>query len=740
MNVLQQTARMGRLDTALGKDALNLVRFEGAEAVNDLFTYQVEAVSDRDDLDFDTLLGTHATVHLRSFDASEVPFDGIVTDISMAGATPSGWRYQLVLRPWIWLMSLRRKQQIYHEMNVVEIVEEVIAPYGKQIDQRLSGSYPTLEYTVQYRESDLDFVTRMLERFGISYHFSHQAGAHTLVLTDAVDQHDDAGARPFYGVDGGHRATEEHFWRVVPARRITTGAIRLTDYNFKTPTAAMEVDKTGDAAHAEGQWESYDFPGLYLDQGAGKGVAGLRKDQERGQAPRVQADGDCASLRAGHRVKVTGEKVHGVSQCLCLNAHHRYTAGDYATGGAEEEEAYTGAWAFMPQSAPLAPELKTPRAVVQGPHTGTVVGDGEIDCDEYGRILVHFHWDLDKRISMRCRVSQNWAGKGWGGMVIPRIGMEVVVEFLEGDPDKPLVTGCVYNGKNETPYPLPEHKTKSVFRSDSHKSKGFNEFTFEDATGAENISLHAQKDQTLKVLNNRSKRVDNNQTESIGVNKSIDVGKNHQEKIGGSMNLSIGAGSGIALFAGLAGLMGISSKAGKNGAGESGDAFVGQFLGGMEKVSVAAEAASLPTNATFTSAGQFRDIAGRAQLNAGAAVGALVGQVMPISGIKTTIVEKAQSDTIGLARTEQIGLFKNTFVGKVQNTVVGTKQMTEVGETKTIDVGKHMEINVGEDFIVTVGKSRLIMTKEGNIVLQGVKIDIEGEKQIRAQAKLIDLN
>jgi type VI secretion system secreted protein VgrG len=325
-------------------------------------------------------------------------------------------------------------------------------------------------------------------------------------------------------------------------------------------------------------------------------------------------------------------------------------------------------------------------------------------------------------------------------MIVPRIGMEVVVEFLEGDPDKPLVTGCVYNGKNDTPYPLPEHKTKSVFRSDSHKSEGFNEFTFEDATGAENISLHAQKDQTLKVLNNRSKRVDNDQTESIGKNKSIDVGKNHQEKIGGSMNLSVGSGSGMALFSGLAALMSTSSSAMKNAAGESGDSFVSQLTSGMSGMSAAAEAVTLPTNKDFTDAGQHRAIAGLAQVSAGAAVGKLVGNVMPVSGIKNTIVEKAVIDTVGLARTEQIGLFKNTFVGKVQNTVVGTKQSTEVGETLTTDVGKHMEVNVGEDLTITVGKSRLIMTKEGTIVLQGVKIEMEAEKQIRAQAKLIDLN
>ena len=318
--------------------------------------------------------------------------------------------------------------------------------------------------------------------------------------------------------------------------------------------------------------------------------------------------------------------------------------------------------------------------------------------------------------------------------------MEVLVEFLEGDPDKPLVTGNVFNGKNDAPYPLPEHKTKAVWRSKTHKGEGFNEISYEDEVGQENIALHAQKDQTLKVLNNRMKRVDKDQIESVGSNKSIDVGSNHQEKIGGSMNLTVGGGMGGALFSALAGLMGQSSAAMKNAANESGDGFVAQFSQALSAFSVAAEAASLPANGAFTGAGQNRAVAGLEQVQTGTSVGALLSGIMPISGIKNTIVEKAVSDTIGLARTEQIGLMKNTYVGKVQNTVVGQKQATRVGEISTTHVGKHMEINVGDDLIITVGKSKLIMTKEGDIVLQGVKINIEASKQLRGLAKLIDMN
>ncbi|WP_339110006.1 type VI secretion system tip protein TssI/VgrG [Thioclava sp. GXIMD4216] len=252
-------------------------------------------------------------------------------------------------------------------------------------------------------------------------------------------------------------------------------------------------------------------------------MAQLRTQGERGQDRRFEAVGDIITLRGGTRVDLAGDTVPGTgAEYICLSASHSYTSDNYGSGGTEGDGyAYSGRYILMPSSAPLVPELKTPRADVKGPQTAVVVGDGEIDCDEYGRILVQFHWDLDADYSMRCRVSQSWAGNGWGGMVIPRIGMEVVVEFLDGDPDKPLVTGCVYNGAKDRPYDLPAHKTKSVLRSDSHKSSGHNEISFEDATSKELMFFHAQKDQTSHILNHRAARVEESSIDSVGNNKLV---------------------------------------------------------------------------------------------------------------------------------------------------------------------------------------------------------------------------
>ncbi|MBM2578088.1 type VI secretion system tip protein VgrG [Jannaschia sp. Os4] len=547
--IFTQDTRLGRLTTALGKDTLVLLRFDGTDAMSGQFDYRVEALSTEPNIDFDGLIGTHATVELESSNHGTRYYDGIVVEAQWAGVGENGNRYNLALRPWTWLAGLRRNQRIFHGRTVVEIVTEVLSDYAglgePHLEVRLSEDYPKLEYTVQYRESDLAFVTRMLERFGISYHFAHAAGSHTMVLTDAVDSHAavPGGSRDYKPVNADHQGDDEHFWEWFPERSITTGAIRLTDYNFKTPNAAMEVDRVGDARFAHGQIESFDYPGDYLAMGQGSVVAALRTLQERGQDRRHRAVGNVATLGAGGVVTLGGDHVQGVKgeAYLCLRATHSYVSDSYGSGEAKSDRhAYSGQYVLMPVTAPMHPERKTPLPVVQGPQTAVVVGDGEIDCDEYGRILVRFHWDLEGAHSMRCRVSQNWAGKGWGGMVIPRIGMEVVVEFLEGDPDKPLVTGCVYNGRQDPPYPLPAAKTKSVFKTDTHQGSGFNELTFEDERDRELIYMHGQKDQQIDILNDRAKGIGRDQSETVGRDKTISVGRDHTEAVGQDARHTVG--------------------------------------------------------------------------------------------------------------------------------------------------------------------------------------------------------
>ncbi len=686
MNIHSQDTRLGKLTTTLGKDVLVLLRFSGDDHVNDLFEYTVDALSTRQNIDFDVLIGTHASVELATQNNGPRQFDGIVTQARWAGVGENGNKYTLTLRPWFWLAGKRRNQRIFHNKTVVQIIEELLQPYSglgdPALENRLTGSYPELEYTVQYRESDLDFATRLMERFGISYHFHHAAGSHTLVLTDDVGSHQPVagGSRAYKGVDGHHHADEEHFWEWYPERNMTTGAVRLTDYNFKKPTAAMEVDHTGDAGYEQGQIESYDYPGDYLAKGEGKGVVSLRTDQERGQDHRHRAVGDCTSLGAGMTVTLTGDQVPGVKgeEYLCLSASHSYVSDAYGSGGAESDGyAYSGSYVLMPVTAPLAPERKTPLPVVQGPQTAVVVGEGEIDCDEHGRILVHFHWDLEKAFSMRCRVSQNWASQGWGGMVIPRIGMEVIVEFLEGDPDKPIVTGCVYNGRNKAPYPLPAHKTRSTFRTETHQGRGFNEFTFEDEKDKERIYLHAEKDNEIHIQNNRAKRVDVSEVESIGNSKYSEIGKDFNFQIGGNVVTAIGVPD-------------VSLNAPKP---------MPPYDDGPLQL---AYKITIP-GAPDASRGHYK-----------------------------LIVAQSRTEAIGSQSTSRIGDSCIMAVGTEYQLNVGARKTETTGADSYETVGGGRYMHVSKEIDLRCGASRLILKSDGEIELVGTHIKLSANK--------IDLN
>lgn len=726
MNAFSQDQRMGRLSTELGKDVLVLQRFEGIDRMSGLFEFGVSCLAATSNIDFDKLIGTHATVTLIGRDRSEHFFDGIVTEARWMGVGENGHRYHLTLRPWLFLAGLRRNQRIFHEKSVIDILQELLSAYADAgtLAVNVSNQYPVLEYTVQYRESDLAFACRLMERHGISYHFKHSLGAHEMILTDSSDNHQNLGAFPYRPVDGHHQEDIEHLWEWFPARRISTGAIRLTDYNFKTPTTEMEKEHLGRAAHPHGQIESFDWPGDYLDPGRGAVVAQLRLDREQGNDRRFEALGDIINLTSGKRFSLTGDEVPGHGdEYLCLVAHHSYTSDNYGTGGTQGDGyAYTGRYVLMPSNAPLLPERKTPLADVRGPQTAVVVGEGEIDCDEYGRILVKFHWDLAGAFSMRCRVSQNWASNGWGGMVIPRIGMEVVVEFLDGDPDKPLITGCVFNGKNKVPYDLPAHKTKSVFRTDTHKAWGFNEVVFEDEKGKEHIAMKAQKDASRLVLNDSLERIKRHDVHSVGANQMIEVGANQKTEVGGSLNLTVG-GTGPAakgLLSGLSGLASLTKKLINKGAsdGGGGGGPLGTFAGTVGKSALGfLNSDGSKGREGLHKADETGQDANHNMRLAGSKLGESGASLFQAPGTMNTFVSNFRSDTTGIVSAEQIGLTKIVNVGGAA--------VEQVGKVKRVTVGKKLFTTVGEMILNRTRKYTLVATEKFTISAPGGSIEID---------------
>lgn len=657
----KQDERIGKLHTALGPDTIVLRRFDGVDGVNELFDYTIEALSLEPNINFDDLIGTHATVELSTMNHGPQYFDGIITEAQWAGFDENGNVYKFQLRPWLWLASRRRDQRIFHNKSVDQIIAEVFGEWGERcnalVTSRLTESYPELEYTVQYQESDLDFVRRLMEQFGISFHFVHEMGKHGVVLTDTMFEFDPlpGGAREFKASTGQNEGDEEYFWDWKPKRHLTTGAVRMTDYNFKKPAATMEVDHVGEATYAMGQIESYDYPGDYTEFEDGKTLSRLRTRQERSADHRHEAIGNTMSLMSGMKLELTGDHVDGVSgvEYVCLSARHSFKSESYGSGESSDDASYAGQYTFTPATAPFAPVRKTSSPRIYGPQTATVVGDGEIDCDEFGRILVHFPWDLQKAYSMRCRVAQISAHKGWGAMVIPRIGMEVVVEFLDGDPIKPLVTGCVYNGKNMPPYGLPGSKSQSGFLSTTHEGSGSNELRFEDQADKQEIYMHAEKDHNTVIGNNethdigvdRSKTVGNDQTETIGNDKTITVGNNHTETIGNNETKQVGSN-------------------------------LTQSVGANKTVTIGANHA--------------HTIGAQQSVSVGKMSTETVGMM------KVVTVGMMHQEAAGLVRTEQTGQIKNEIIGRSLSTIVGKKQST----------------NVGSEYILEAGSSILAKTKK----------------------------
>lgn len=506
---LTQDHRLGRLDTPAGKDVLCLVRFYGTEGLSELFDFTVEAVSTKSEIDFDAAIGQSCSVTIQSHAKPDRIFNGVLVAVHGMGGEAELYNYRLVLRPWLWFLSRTSDCRIFENQTVRDIIQKVFSDRGfSDFKDATTGDFPKLDYCVQYRETDLAFVSRLMEQHGIYYFFQHEKDKHTLVLANGKSSHDDIpghASLPVFLADAQTRRDHEYLHHWSPERRFRSGKFELTDYDYLKPSADMKGDATGSASYTKSKLEIFDYPGKYKDKSDGETYAKYRLEAEQALDQRRGARGDAISLCPGglvslekHPSKTENKKY------LVLRTAHSYTAESYYSGASNNAPSYSGDYEFLSSDIPFRAPFETPCPLVHGPQTAKVVGkDGEeIDVDEHGRILVRFFWDRKKTQSCRVRVAQVWAGSGWGTQIIPRIGQEVVVEFLEGDPDRPLVTGVVYNGDNKHPFEMPANKTRSGFKSASSKGgSGYNELMFEDKKGSENIRMHAQKDYNVTILN-----------------------------------------------------------------------------------------------------------------------------------------------------------------------------------------------------------------------------------------------
>lgn len=488
------------VSTPLGQDALLLTSLRGEEHLSGLFHFTLELLSEQNDLDFSRIVGEHATVTIHMGDGASRYVNGIVGRFVQAGSDTRFTTYYAELRPWLWLLTMTRDSRIFQNQSVPDIIEAVFKNLGfTDYRNALSGTYQSRDYCVQYQESAFDFVSRLMEDEGIFYFFEHDENKHTLVLADDRDAHASCPERSQmrWMETLTDRPDDDVVTNCTLAQQVVSTAYVMDDFNFETPTTELLVKATGESAART----IYEYPGGYSAKQAGETRVDHRLHAQELPQKRLQGHGYCPTFTSGYQFTLSNHPRTDINGSYVLRwISHTVT-----------QESYTNAFEAFPIDIPFRPLQVTPKPVMAGSQTAIVVGKQgeEIWTDKYGRVKVQFPWDqqgqCDENSSCWIRVAQGWAGKGWGSQFLPRIGHEVIVSFLHGDPDHPIITGAVYNGQQTLPYALPSEQTKSTIKSNSSKGgEGFNEIRFEDKKNAEEIFVQAQKDMTVTIKENRT--------------------------------------------------------------------------------------------------------------------------------------------------------------------------------------------------------------------------------------------
>jgi type VI secretion system secreted protein VgrG len=546
---LSQDNRSGKLTTPFGGDVLVLGHLNAAEGLSDLFEFHVAAVSLQANLDFNSALGLGSTVELKTPDGGTRYFNGLMTEAAWAGSSQDVYHYQLVLRPWLWFLTRTSDCRIFPNMNALDIIKQVFSDRGfTQFQDRTTSAPPKIEYCVQYRETDFNFVSRLMEEYGIYYYFTHSDGQHELVLADSKTSHDPApgvSTLPYNPFAGAGRRQIQYIETWSRGRRAQTGKYTLNDYDYRKPPNDLKGESDKHGSYAHGSMEMYDYPGGYpndtdapMKKSDGELLAKFKVEAVQSLDERRSSSGIAPSLFPGalttlHEIDQASEN----QEYLVTHCSHIITAQSYRSGqGGGGGQVYSGQYEMTPSSRQYRAPLVTHKPTIPGPQSALVVGQQgeEIDVDKLGRILVQFYWDRKKKPSRRVRVAQFWAGSQRGSLFLPRIGDEVMVAYEDGDPDRPIVVGSVYNGTNTVPMTLPDKKTKSGILTQSSKGgSGYHMLLFDDTAGSENVKLRSQKDLLVKALNDETRVIGKDQSEKIGGNLTQTVGGDKSVTVGG---------------------------------------------------------------------------------------------------------------------------------------------------------------------------------------------------------------
>jgi len=559
MAKLTQAGRVAGIATPLGEDELVLQSLHGEEQLGRPFRYELELLSENTQINLTELVGQNVTVWLKLSKEDTRYFNGFVSRAYQTDAGGNMARYRATVVPWLWFLTRTSDCRIFQEITVPDIIKEVFRGHGfTDFDDQLSGEYREWEYCVQYRETDFNFVSRLMEQEGIHYFFKHEDGKHTLVLADAISTHE---AYPKYEeiqyrAHGKGHSQGQYIQDWTFEMSVQPGSCALCDYDFKNPKNELRVMSSVERDHAAGQFEIFDYPGEYTESADGEAYARIRIEELQAQYAVARANSNARGVCTGCTFALVDFPREDQNQEYLITSVNFQINSDVLRPGEQGENSPVFSCTFdaMDASQPFRSSRVTPRPTIAGPQVAVVVGPSgeEIHTDEYGRVKVQFPWDRqgmkDENSSCWIRVSQSWAGKNWGAMIIPRITQEVIVEFLEGDPDRPIITGRVYNADNMPPYDLPDNKTMSTMKSNSSKEgQGFNEIRFEDKKGEEQIFVHAEKNQDVRVKgdcyetigNDRHLVVKKDQLEHVENNRHETVDADHNEEIGKDRNLKV---------------------------------------------------------------------------------------------------------------------------------------------------------------------------------------------------------
>ncbi|MBX8529507.1 type VI secretion system tip protein VgrG [Pseudomonas cichorii] len=514
---------------------LQVLSFTGTESISQAFRFDVELVSENPDLDLEKLLHKQAFL---AFDPQGSGIHGQIYRIAQGDAGKRLTRYTLSLVPQLQYLHHRTNQRIYQQLSAPEIIALILEEHGikgNAYSFQLSQQCPKREYCVQYDETDLHFIQRLCEEEGIHYHFQHSEKLHLLVFGDDQTVFPKLGQPTAY-VQGSGLVADVPVIKGLQLRLETrTSRVTRRDYDFEKPNMQLEAAYKPAGESTEPDLEDYDYPGQFLDRARGKFLSQRALERHRADYQQVEGWGDQTTLTSGHFLELSDhprtewndlwlltEIFHEGKQPQVLEES---VTSDTTDNKDDFHQGYRNRFLATPWAVFYRPALEHTKPRVLGTQTATVTGPKgeEIHCDQYGRIKVQFHWDregqADDKTTCWLRVSSAWAGDRYGAISIPRIGMEVLVTFLEGDPDQPLVNGCLYHKENQVPYPLPANKTRTVFKTlSSPGGGGYNELRIEDKKGAEQIYIHAQRDWDENIEHDQKIRVGNERHDTVEKN------------------------------------------------------------------------------------------------------------------------------------------------------------------------------------------------------------------------------